>query len=437
MLKKSSVAAAKLKKLVNRQRVQTVFSFALGGLLVFQMVQFYQFRERLAFIDDLYDRNANVLTDLNKSKDYLSSFGSDLNEIRHFLLLPVKSYDFSSMDEVDLASDEAMDLNTQLFDFVDSLGKYQENEERYTANLTAVKAALNDPVWSQSGLRLVSSDGQVLDDRVEFVFMDDSVSATALKVDLGYDGLFTVPLYYRELELTDRSSWPSVLAEVQEFLKNDLAAQREQVKTVHAARESMKSLLASEAVGQVLKDKQMALSGEQENEETFFYQLRNSQLAALGTFSVSKQNGAMEFSVEAPVGEAIADLSLDGSVSEDLLAELRDQVDARTDMQKKVASAREELEVTMADKAFLATLDKLGMHVGDVTETDTQIQYPLLGADETPLRILFIDKATAEVKVSLPDGQEVKSLSMATEELSSSSKKKAWICLSLSPVTLG
>lgn len=436
---KKSASAEKLKKLVSRQRVQTVFTFALGAVLLFQMVQFYQFRERLRFIDDLYDRNANVLTDLNKGKEYLSSFGDDLNQIRQFLLLPTKSYDFSDMDTVDLASDNSgPDLNTELFDFVGSLGKYEQNEALYAANLTAVKAGVTDPVWTASGLSLVSADGRALDDRMEFSFTDASLGgATVLKVDLGYDGLFSVPLYYREVNLADRSSWSSVFADAQSFLTNDLAALRTSVQMVNAARESLKTLLASTELEQVLKDKAMALSGEQESEETFFYQLRNSQLVALGEFSVSKKDGGMKFSVDASVDDSFDPLTLDGTASADLLAALRDKVDARTDTQKKLDEKKTEMEGIMADPAFTATLDKLGLHFGSITETDTQVQYPLLDATGATLRILFIDKSTTEVKVMLPDGQQVQSLSMATEDLSTSGKKKAWICLIPYPVTLG
>lgn len=431
---KKSASAEKLKKLVSRQRVQTVFTFALGAVLLFQMVQFYQFRQRLAFIDDLYDRNTNVLTDLNKGKEYLSSFGADLNQIRQFLLLPTKSYDFSDM--VDLASDSSgPDLNTELFDFVGSLGKYEQNEALYAANLIAVKAGLTDPAWAAAGLSLVSAEGQALDDRMEFSFTDASLGeATVLKVDLGYDGLFTVPLYYREVDLADRSSWSSVFADVQSFLKNDLAELRTSVQTVNTARASLKTLLASTELAQVLKDKDMALSGEQENEETFFYQLRNSQLVALGEFSVSKQDGGMKFSIDASVDEGFDSLLLDGTASADLLAALRDKVDARTDTQKKLDEKKAEMEGIMADTAFTATLDKLGLHFGPITETGTQVQYPLLDAAGATLRILFIDKSTMEVKVMLPDGQQVQSLSMATEDLNTSGKKKAWICLIPYPV---
>ncbi len=437
MALQSKKTTDKLKKLVNRQRLQNVFTFALGGLLLFQMVQFYQFRERLAFIDDLYDRNTTVLTDLNKGKEYLSSFGGDLNEIRQFLLLPTKEYDFSDMDSVDLASDDTVDLNTQLFDFVSSLGKYEQNEALYEANLVAVKASLTDPVWAASGLTLVSEDGQALDDRMEFSFMDASLGgATILKVDLGYDGLFGVPLYYREVELTDRSEWAPVFEDVQEFLKEDLADLRLSVTAVNTARESLKTLLASTEVQKVLKDKEMALSGEQENDETYFYQIRNSQLAALGAFTVFKKDGRMEFSVDAPADEDFDVLILDGTASVDLLAALQSEVDARTDSQKKLQEKKAEMEGIMADRAFVVTLDKLGLHFGPVTETATQVQYPLLDLAGTTLRIIFIDKAAMEVKVMLPDGQEVQTLSMATEELSTSSKKKAWICLIPSRVTL-
>lgn len=423
---------------MTRQRLQSSFTFALGALLLFQMVQFYQFRERLKFIDDLYDRDSEVMSDLNTGKDYLSSFGSDLNEIRQFLLLPTKDYDFSSLEDVDLASEDTeTDLNTQLFDFVSSLGKYEQNQALYESNLAALKTGLTDPLWAASGLTLVSAEGSALDDRMEYSFTDASVGGTAvLKIDLGYDGLFSAPLYYREVELTDRSSWDSVFADLKQFVDEDLGELRTAVSTVNAARTSLQTLLDTPEVQDVLKNKAMALSGEQENEESFFYQLRNSQLVALGEFAVYKKDGRMEFTVEEPMDESFDGLTLDGTASGTLLDALNNQVDARTDAQKKLDEKKRELASIMNDRAFVATLDKLGLHFGPSTETDTQVQYPLLNAAGETLRVIFIDKATVEVKVMLPSGQEVQTLSMATEELNSSSKKKAWICLILSPATL-
>lgn len=435
---KKPASAEKLKNLMSRQKVQSLFTFALGGLLLFQMVQFYQFRERLKFIDALYDRDSEVMSDLSQGKDYLSSFGSDLNEIREFLLLPTKDYDFSGLDDVQLSSEDAEeDLNTQLFDFVSSLGEYEQNKALYESNLSAVKASLADPVWATAGLTLSSIEGQALDDRMEFSFTDSSLEGVAvLKIDLGYDGLFSAPLYYREVSLTDRSSWTAVFEDLKEFLQDDLADLRMEVQAVNTARASLKTLLATPELEQVLSDKAMALSPEQEDDETFFYQLRNSQLAALGQFTVFKNDGRMEFSIEEPMDESFDTMTLDGQLSQSLLDALSNQVDARTDLQKSLDEKKRELASIMNDRAFVATLDKLGLHFGPSTETDTQVQYPLLNDAGETLRVIFIDKVTVEVKVMLPDGKEAQSLSMATEELNTSSKKKAWICLIPSPATL-
>lgn len=428
----------KLKKLMNRQRLQSGFTFVLAALLLFQVVQFYQFRERIQFIDGLVERNEMVLSDVDKGKEYLSSFGADLNEIRQFLLLPTKEYDFNDLMGVTLASDEeGQDLNTEMFDFVSSLGTYEKNQALYAANLAALQADLGSSVWTDAGLTLETATGKESEEHIEFVFTDATLNGQALlKIDLGYDGLFSVPLFYNKVELSTADSWPEVFATIQDYLKKELPDLRVLAQTVNGQREVLKGILASEAVQGVLQAKGMALSGEQENEEQYFYQLRNSQLSALGEFTVLKKDGSLHFSVEEPVQEGFDGVTLDGTASDALLEALNTQVDARTDAQKQLDDKKADLAAVMNDKAFQATLDKLGLHFGAETENEQRVEYPLLNAAGETLRVIFIDKSSLDVKVSLPDGQNAQTLSLATEELLAASKKKLWICLIPCPATL-
>jgi hypothetical protein len=156
-----------VQKLVTRQRVQAALMLALGLLLLNQTIQFYRFKDDLAFIDGLANQNTDVLQDISKSKEYLSSFGDDLNSIRQYLLLPTKDYSFGDLgDEVQLSEeDQEEDITTQLFT-VEKLGTYEQNQERYDANLAAFQTELGDVYWSGKGLTtetMQGSDAMVFD----------------------------------------------------------------------------------------------------------------------------------------------------------------------------------------------------------------------------------------------------------------------------------
>ena len=66
----------------------------------------------------------------------------------------------------------------------------------------------------------------------------------------------------------------------------------------------------------------------------------------------------------------------------------------------------------------------LGLAFGIVTETDARISWPLINAEGETLRVIFIDKATGEVNVEHPDGQDAQTLSMAVKAFEWMGKKK-------------
>ncbi len=417
----------KLEKWITRQRVQSVFLLALSLTVLYQFSQFSELRDKVDSVDGLEKSTSTVLQEVSQGKDYLTSFGSDLNEIRKFLLLPTKNYDFNESEEVNLASEggEEEDLNTLLFNYVARLGEYEKNQKEYEANLSTLQTVLVETYWGEHGLT-VDANGNPSDASIDFSFLDTSLAnEEVFKISLSYNGAFTVETVDEDLELSDKSSASSVVTDVKAYVENELTGVREHLQLLGTSRSFLSSLLGSVAVQAMLGAQHLTLGTELESHEEYHYQFLNTDHDTVAELSISKEDGTMLLSLTAPLEGHDSDYSMTREDAESVLTKaLSEAVDTRTDTAKLVEKNRKDIETAFGDRAFQAVLSEMGLQFGAAQETDTRISYPITNAAGETLRVLFIDKATGEVKVENSDGQNSQELSMAIQEFDWSGKKK-------------
>ena len=395
---------------------------ALALLLLFQIGQVLELQEKVEKMDVLEETSTNVLQEWSQGKDFLTNFGGDLNEIRQFLLLPTKDYDFGEMAEVDLVEEEE-DLNTLLFTYVEKLGEYEENQARYDGNLAVFQAALAEGFWAENGLS-VNIAGNFGDESVDFSFVDAS-GLELFKVSLGYDGLFEVDTYDGKLDLLDKKSAETVVADLKTFAQGDLIALEERIVSINANRTFLGGILTSAMVQDALIQESLTVGTELESSNRYYYQILNSDHAPVAELAVFKEDGRMTLKLEIPVIDAQDFFDLNEADAESVLVSaILDGVDSRSDKQIRVEENRAEIENIFDDTAFKAVLGELGLAFGIVTETDARISWPLINAEGETLRVIFIDKATGEVNVEHPDGQDAQTLSMAVKAFEWMGKKK-------------
>lgn len=81
----------------------------------------------------------------------------------------------------------------------------------------------------------------------------------------------------------------------------------------------------------------------------------------------------------------------------------------------------------MLDRGFASTLENAGLSIGEVTEDEWRVSYPVLNEAGELLRTIYLDKTDGQVKVEKP-GEGSQLLSMAIDGLDISGKKKLWTC---------
>lgn len=410
------------QKLITRQRVQAALMLVLGLLLLNQTVQFYKMKDDLAFIDSLADTNSDVLQDLSQSKDYLSSFGEDLNGIREFLLLPTKDYSFGDLGQEVALAEEEEDITAQLFTYVEKLGTYEQNKERYDSNLAAFQTATQDAYWSGKGLTVSTTQGS---DAMIFSFKDPALNNVELfSVDLGYDGLFTLESLNEDWTFEDREAAENTVKELKAYVDSGLEDIRGRIKTLEASRATVTGLLSLQSTKDAMAKQNLSVSTELSSPNAYYYEIKNQDAERLAELSISKEDGKVTLSLLEPLGDYATSIELTEGGDSKLADALANGLDARSEGAKLVDKREKEMESVFADRAFKAVLKEMELQMGVKNETDARISYPILRTDGQTLRIIYIDKSTGAVKVEMPDGQDSKTLSMAIEAIDLTGKKK-------------
>lgn len=422
--KKALSKLEQLEQWVTRQRVQSLFTLSLSLLLLFTFVELVQLKSEVEDFDSLKGTSTNVLQELDQGKSYLSSFGQDLNEIRQFLLLPTKEYSFEEEGEVEMASEEE-DLTVLLFSYVEKLGEYEENQKKYESNLAAVQTAWVETYWAEHSLT-VDANGNFTDDSVDFVFLDGTLGGMDIfTVSLGYDGAFTVYTFDGSLDLSDKEDANTTIADLKAYTEGELLEVRAQVAKINESRATLAGLLSSAAVQDTLIQKSLTVGAELASREEYATPILNASHDRVAQIKLSKEDASLTLVLEVVTEGYETELELTGDTAEStLVTALLDGVDSRTEVEKLVEQRREEVESVFDDTAFEAVMSELGLQMGETTEDNARISYPILNAEGTVLRVIYIDKASGEVKVERSDGEDAKTLSAAIRDFDLYGKKK-------------
>ncbi|MBU0981415.1 LCP family protein [Patescibacteria group bacterium] len=379
----------------------------LGLLLVIQMVSFYKFKQDFLYIEDIAKKSTTMLDEMGMAKDYLTSFGSDLNEIRSYLLLPTTDYDFSKLGNGTLADEEEDDLTSLVFTFVEQLGAHEKNEKLYSENFEKIQKFLGGEEFLALGLS-VDPTGKDTDDGALFKVTDpQSSDALFMEIFLGDNGKFDVQTYVGVIELSDSASAEEVRGEILRYSGEVIEKFRSDMTQVFVLLTELDGVFAGESVQAILAEKSLRIGSRIENIHDFRYSVDSLSKGRLMDVVVDKA----DFFVQ------VDEKNVDKADLEGGLVQIFEGVDSRTDIEILVEERAKELSQIMQDPGFLKVLEDAGFTIGEKEETADRISYPIIDEDGEILRSLYLDKRTSEVQVEVPGGG-AEDLAMATHDLS-------------------
>ncbi|MEK9167117.1 MAG: hypothetical protein AAB836_02330 [Patescibacteria group bacterium] len=380
----------KISKLGKFLKMNLVY-LLLFLLIAMQLWQGYKFKHTLALFDSLGGDKNQVIEELSKTRSYVKEFGSDMNEIRKFLLLPTKEYVFDKEEVEALASD---DISANFFDFITALQKSDQDAKMFSDALEAIKA------WV---LTDVGGGLSVVNDGSNFKFINSSGSEVA-KVLLSTEGEIEATSFGAE-EIYSGGSVEDLIAAFKGFVVGELATVEKNIEAVRVLKvKLLNETLPNPEVQAVLNSKKIILSGEKEDETSYYYELTNSSGDLVGTLSISKSSAC---------------LILNDACVTDLLGALT-TLDSRSVLEKKVSDRKKQIDDLLLDAGFQATLKKSSMTISFSDETDSRVNYKV--SSGLQVYIIYIDKSTGQVMVE-KSGGGTSTLLSATDELRL--KKKA------------
>lgn len=360
----------------------------------------YRIGKSVDFVNSLGDNSDEVISELQKSREYISTFGLDLNEIRSFLLLPTKDYNF---EEVEM---EEEDINSQIFALIAKLGESEANKEEFDASFASAKDYFGKTDFATYGLKLVNKEGEHDGDLIVFKLLDTkNADMQLLRLEIDTAGNLDLLTYSDTFEL-------ETVMELDAFLKDDLEELRGDVTKNNALRKELSEMVfPSAGVQAALKEKSLSLESEKEDSEKFFYEIKNKAGDLLDTIVINKKSN----DVYAESGD-IEEAGLQSEV-----VALLTSLDGRTENEKAVEEKIADLKNLFEEKAFKSALEESGLQMGAAEDSVEKIRYPLLNSKGTILKYIVIYKVSGEIKIEAPDGTSADLVS-AIESVSAQKK---------------
>jgi len=328
------------------------------------------------------------------------------------------------LDEEDIPAEET--VSTQLFALLDSLAQAEEHEAQFNLNKTALDNFLKDEMWSKAGLQIAPQSAFA----ENFVSkINTAQGVEVLELSLDGEGIFTVQTYFGPLALEDALSSEKVFNQVKAFVNGELPKVLGQIDVVNGVRSNLQNAVLNQMDLQNWMKSVGCYFGEEEVDSglyrrTFF----NADGTVVAELLLYKEDARLELKV----GEEVFPFTEVNAAT--LLSSLQSHVDTKTALQKKVEALQKEIDSLLEDRGFVSTLNRLQFSMGPALETETRIEYPLKNAAGETLRIIFIDRADATVKVERAG--ESQTLSFALEELKDGGKKKTLYSLPTSRLRL-
>lgn len=382
---------------------QNKFIYVLLGLiLLVQAWQSYKISQTSFFLDSLGGDKEEVVSTLQKTKNYIKEFVADLNEIRTFLLIPTKTYNFEDAED-----GEENDLEVLMYSFIDQLGKSEENKELFEENEKKTLNYFKNTDFSALNLSVVNASGEYAVDAIDFKLLDQKNSDLEIfTLSLNFNGSFYLSSYFEQKDIDSIEDFDSYIRNNVEDIRNAVLTNKELIKVLE------EQIFLDKKVQDILKEKSLNLENGKEKPGEFFYEFKNKEGEILATLILNKKDSQFYFNNWLIEYEKI-------NVTE--LAEKLKALDSRTSLEKKLETTVSEFETLINSSAFKSALKSSGLTIGEKKETDNCYLYPIL-KDGEEIRDFCIEKSSGEIRVQMPDGSAISDLISSLDAFSAQKK---------------
>jgi hypothetical protein len=360
----------------------------LIGVNTIQLARFGGIVERV----DTY--NKGVIDEIGAIRKDVVMFGNDLNEIRSFLLLPVKNYSFGKEPEETSNLGEVRNSRTEsaIYAFLEGLEKEQmvkANTQKVLREADAVEA---DQAFTEALHKLGLNTGK----------RNDNDNAISLKLDNNEGTSVFAILFDKNTAAVSIQSalgsyrcgsknFEELKAEMLDYFGRNMQAALRMKELISQRKDEIKGLTANADIAQILNEKKLKLSEAEDNVESVNYYFENGAGDKIVTLKISRVDGSID--LEGNVMARLADLT--GAVAEKLRA-----ADASTDQEKMINEKKAELEMIFRQKSFKDIMHNSGLSL--VMEPRAEINKILYDVKDSSGKVVFsfaIEVSSGALKV--------------------------------------
>lgn len=386
----------KFKKfLTKRNIIITVIS-------VFVLVQYIQMQSVLGTFSFLQGRDSSLIDEIGQLKETYTSVGTDLNEVRDFLRLPTKNYaGFEEPDAGDDSDKNDNELQLAFFQYVDYLSTTKKIEE----NLAIYKPMLEGLSKSETFAAFLKEQNLKLSDLFED---EDSMSLRVFgpnNEDLAmyYYSKFDGVLFFKTSKLKDEVE-VKTLAELEKsltaFLKKNKDSLLSELKKIKDKQAAIEKAIKSDVVVTDVEKMGITLSADAvEQNLKITYSAYNKSGDLIGEVVLDTKSGKINL-----VDKNNEDFSLEASDINKALLPFLKKLDTKTFIEKKVAKAREDIEVTIDDDGFKLLLSQSNLKISAAPREDEDRYYYDVYQGAKKLSSIVVEKSTGVINIVQPDG---------------------------------
>jgi len=382
----------------------------LIGVNTFQLARFGEIVERV----DTY--NKGVIDEIGGIRQDVVTFGNDLNEIRGFLLLPVKDYSFGKepSETEPQSTEEVQTTRTEsaMYAFLGGIAEDQTVKANTQIALNDANALAGDQAFAAELEKLGLKTGK----------RDENDDAISFKMDNG-DGtsVFAIVFDKKTAAVSIQSALvayqckskdiESLKTELIDYFGKNMDAALKMKALMQQRSDAVKALGSDAGIASILKDKKMKLSDAEDTTESVNYYFENDAGDKIVTLKIKKADGTYNLD-----GTDIKDTNgLTAVVVEKLKA-----ADASTYQEKMISEKKAELEGIFAQKTFKDIMSNSGLTL--VMEPRQEFNKILYDVKDSSGKVAFsfaIEVSSGAFKV-IKDNQETDLYSILDE----GSKKK-------------
>lgn len=383
----------KLKNLFSKKNIFIVFLIAVLGF------QYWQSTNSSNDLSFLQTRDSSLIEEIGQLKETYLKVGEDMNEIRKYLMLPLKEYqELESVSEGEEDTDKNQDqVQLALFKYVDSIVSTESVRGKLSINKSFLDNLLISKDFSEFLIKEELAFSPTIRDENNVVLKittkdGDPIVIYSLDNKTG-ELVFQTTTEKEDVESTDFMEFKQNLMQ---FLTDNKASLVAEFANIKKLQESISKAISSKTIQNILTEKELVLSPDPDQSDlkmTYSIFNKSNELVGeivLGTDDpkialVDKNNEELEVFV--------TDIST-------ALPTFLNDLESRSIIEQKADDSIESFQKTLEDSGFKSLLAKGNLYFQGPTEKDDRIYYTLHDQQDKIVSTFVVEKATGVVTVT-------------------------------------